>query len=433
MEDEQQAPPVGKRIGRWIKQRPGTAVVAGLLLVVFAIIVYWAIWADSSPPWTGFGAYNEEAAGPRAKTLWDWLGLLIVPAALAGGVYWLNRSQKETELKIAEKRRKEDQDIAEKARTAERQIADNRQQQATLEAYYDRMTELLLEQDMRNSIGDSDARSIARARTIAVVKSLDGERNGQLFAFLKASKLMEKDLPIIDPAGMDLSGVKLAGANLRGANLGGASLSLADLRGADMREASLVEADMRGAEIRWANLSQANLIKASLSGADLSTANMAGTDLSAADLSTANLRKTDLGGARLNEADLSDADLSDADLSEANLSAATLRNTSLSGIYLSGAYLNEADLSGADLSGANLWETNLSEANLLNVNLSLAILLETDLRGAKNWTIEQFDKAETLVGATMPDGVRLKGDYNNGPTYAEWKALYLTRQNAPRA
>ena len=72
MEDEQQAKPVGKRITDWIDQRPKMIVFGGLLLVAFFIIAYWAILADSAPPWTGFGAYNEEAAGPRAKTLWDW-------------------------------------------------------------------------------------------------------------------------------------------------------------------------------------------------------------------------------------------------------------------------------------------------------------------------------------------------------------------------
>lgn len=322
MEDEQQALPVGKRIARWIDERPGTVVAAGLLAVAIFIIAYWAIIADSAPPWTGFGAYNEEAAGPRAKTLWDWLGLLIVPAALAGGVYWLNRSQKETELKIAEK-----------ARAVEREIADNRQKQATLEAYYDRMTDLLLEQGLRESAADSGVRKIAWVRTVAVVKSLDGKRNGQLFAFLKVSKLMEHDLPIIDPTRIDFSE--------------------ADLRGGDLREI--------------------NLVKATLSKANLSGANLSGADLSGADLFETDLR--------------------------------------------------EVNLSGVGLQGAHLRRAKLHKASLRNADLS-----QTDLREASNWTIAQFDEAYTLQGATMPDGVRLKGEINDGPTYEEWKTQYLARQ-----
>ena len=55
----------------------GIAVISAV-----GLVLYWAIWADISPQWTGLGAYDEEARGPRAKTLWDWMGLLLVPAIL---------------------------------------------------------------------------------------------------------------------------------------------------------------------------------------------------------------------------------------------------------------------------------------------------------------------------------------------------------------
>jgi len=53
-------------------------------------------------------------------------------------------------------------------------------------------------------------------------------------------------------------------------------------------------------------------------------------------------------------------------------------------ISLRDADLREADLSLADLNGANL--------------------NEADMRGAEKWTEEQLSKAESLEGATMPDG-----------------------------
>lgn len=127
----------------------------------------------------GFGPYEEAAREARAPTLWDWLQLLIVPAVLALGALWFNKTQKDTELNIAEK-----------ARAADRDIAEARQRQNTLETYYDRMTELLLMHKLREADKDAEERSIARARTVAVVRSLDGGRNSQLFAFLKASKLI---------------------------------------------------------------------------------------------------------------------------------------------------------------------------------------------------------------------------------------------------
>ena len=345
MEDEKQVLTVGERIRRWVKKRRLWTVFFLLLAVAVGVVTYWAIWANSSPAWTGFGGYDEEAAGPRAKTLWDWLGLLIVPGALAAGVYWLNRSQKETELKIAEKAREKDREIAEQARvvdretaenarTAEREIADNRQRQATLEAFYDRMTELLLEHGLRMSDPESEARSIARARTVAVVKSLDGERNRQLFAFLKASKLIDKESPIVALAGVDFGTADLHTADLRGI----------DLSGANLRKANLVWCNLSEANLSRANLDRANVGESLLSAADLTAANLPGTNLTGSDLSGATLSGATLNGATLYQANLTTANLSEADLGGSNLSGARLTGVDLTGANLGGVYLSWADL-----------------------------------------------------------------------------------------
>jgi len=63
------------------------------------------------------------------KPLWDVLDLVIIPIVLAAGIYWLNRAQRKNEQEI-EKRR---------------------EQEATLQNYLDRMTELILE----NGLGKS--------------------------------------------------------------------------------------------------------------------------------------------------------------------------------------------------------------------------------------------------------------------------------------
>src|SRR5215203_4409827 len=112
----------------------------------------------------------------------------------------------------------------------------------------------------------------------------------------------------------------------------------------------------------------------SLSGADLSNVNLNGAELRAADLSFA---------------DLGHADLSATDLSGANLDAAFLREAVLKGAVLRNASLYNADLSKADLTVADLSGTDLSRANL---------------NGAERWTEEQLIAAESLKGATMPNG-----------------------------
>lgn len=402
----------------WITKYPLVALLLAAVTVLVMIVVYWAIWADSSPSWTGFGAYDEESAGPRAKTLWDWLELLIVPAALAAGAYWLNRSQKETELKIAEKARKEDRDIAEKARAKDReiaekaratelQIADDRQKQATLEAYYDRMTNLL-ERGLRESSEGDILRSIARARTLTVVRTLDGIRNGQLFAFLKSSKLMERESPILDLKGVDLGGAILSAAVLSGADLSGANMS-----GAELRQTNLI-----GANLGRTNLTVADLNGADLTGANLSGADLRGVNLSRANLSRADLSQSDLRGSNLRGAKIISANLGQANLWGADLNGADLRGTDLGGTNLSRASLILANMSEADLFVADLLGTNLSGANLGQAILS----------GALNLTTTQLEQAESLQSATMPDGIVLKGEGVDGPTYDEWKTQYLAKQ-----
>jgi hypothetical protein len=85
------------------------------------------------------------------------------------------------------------------------------------------------------------------------------------------------------------------------------------------------------------------------------------------------------------QADLSNADLRGATLSHANLFRADLR-----GAVLSYAHLNPADLSHADL--------------------SFAALSGADLSHAEGWTKKQLSAANSLEGATMP----------NGQKYEDW-------------
>jgi len=62
-------------------------------------------------------------------SVWKILELLLIPLALAIGIWWLNKNEKENEQKLA--------DIKEKS---EKEIARNKQQEAILEEYFDRMT-----------------------------------------------------------------------------------------------------------------------------------------------------------------------------------------------------------------------------------------------------------------------------------------------------
>jgi hypothetical protein len=230
------------------------------------------------------------STGLHDKTLWDWLQLLIVPTviALLAGLF--------TTVQIVYQQAAEErlqQRITAQNAEIQRFIEEQRTQSASIGAYLDLMTQLLLERDLAAAKENSLVRAIAQAQTTRVLRDADPSSKQTVILFLYDSGLISKGAPIVD-----LSNADLSDANLRLTDLSGASLSGADLSGADLRNA---------------NLSDANLHLTDLSGADLR-----GAHLSGADLFDANL-----GGAELDRADLEEAVLSGAVLSGADLSGAT--------------------------------------------------------------------------------------------------------------
>jgi uncharacterized protein YjbI with pentapeptide repeats len=81
------------------------------------------------------------------------------------------------------------------------------------------------------------------------------------------------------------------------------------------------------------------------------------------------------------------------------LSNADFSNANLSDAHLVGANLSDANLRMADLSDAKLSLYGADEAHMRDTNLS-----DANLRGAWGLTDEQITAAESLEGATMPDG-----------------------------
>jgi uncharacterized membrane-anchored protein YhcB (DUF1043 family) len=272
------------------------------------------------------------------QTVWDWLHLLsalAIPVVLAIVGLWFTAQQdarqQQTETQRAE---------------AERELAEQRAQDETLQAYFDQMSTLLLERDLRQSEEDSDVRRLARARTLVVLDTLGSARQNRVLRFLEETELIQArpDRPPI---------ISLKYASLREFKLLGMQL----LRGTDLSQTGL-------------------------NGAELSAAHLQGTNLSLAHLGSADLRDAYLNDAKLNGAYLYDTDLRGADLSGADLSDAE-------GSFNSGARVIRTRLGGADLSGADLGGAVLTDAEV---------------------TEEQLREAESLEGATMP----------NGQKYEDW-------------
>ena len=271
---------IPKSRSRWQEVRKPLVVAASLASFagILALIAF-----GYRLSWTGF----------LTKTLWDWLQLLIIPVVLAIAGFWLSQIQKRREERITQGQKEVEQEVA----------TDN-QRESLLQAYIDKMSELLVEKQLHKSAPENELREIARVRTLTVLSRLDGPRKRSVLQFLHEASLIDKDKHIID----------LRGADLRGAKLSEATLFAADLRGVDLRGANLFTADLRGAD-----LGGANLFTADLSGAKLSGVNLCGTDLSGADLRRANLSQANLSQANLSQANLSGATLDGANLGDARV------------------------------------------------------------------------------------------------------------------
>src|SRR5438132_6202059 len=163
---------MGARLRSWwqqIKQHLVTILVGAIILVVAIALIIVGYRFD----WTGFNGNNKSG-----KTLWDWLQLLIIPVVLAVGGFWLNQIQKSREEKATEQRAKIEREAAEKRAEIEREIAWDDQQEATLQEYINKMSELLLDRDLCKSTVKDEVRKVARVRTITVLPRLNGKHKG---------------------------------------------------------------------------------------------------------------------------------------------------------------------------------------------------------------------------------------------------------------
>jgi uncharacterized protein YjbI with pentapeptide repeats len=231
-----------------IKQHLVTILAVAITLIIAIALIIVGYRFD----WTGFNGNNKSG-----KTLWDWLQLLFVPAVLTLGAIWYTARQ--------------NHDL---------QITLDNQRETMLQTYFDKMSELLLHENLRQSEPGADVVNIAHARTLTVLPKLDPSRKRSIVLFLVESGLIDRNKWIIDMSYADLREVDLSQVmKLESASLEGAYLQGANLSGADLSRANL-----EGTKLSHANLSRTQLWEASLKGADVSGADLMGADLTKANL-----------------------------------------------------------------------------------------------------------------------------------------------------
>lgn len=228
--------------------------------------------------------------------------MLAIPAVVGFGVAWFTHAQQQRDQQLAEQRTQDEREAADKRAQTEREIATDTRQETTLQEYLNRMSVLLLEENLRASKPGDEVRIVARAHTLTVLHSLDSRRKGSLRQFLSEAGLIngdndnvilhlqKADLDKANLTGIFLHGVNLSRANINDANLHRAILTNALLELTDMKSTDLSSADLIRANLSHADMSGANLSNAILIGANLTGAILEGADLQGADLHSANLQ-----------------------------------------------------------------------------------------------------------------------------------------------
>jgi uncharacterized protein YjbI with pentapeptide repeats len=353
------------------------------------------------------------------RTLWDLAALLIVPLALAvlGFLFTIQQDARQ------------------------QRIEDQRAEADALQAYLDQMSQLMLENNLRDAGEDSEVRRLAEARTLTVLQSLDDpQRKKNVLRFLYEADLIDHPQPIVSLEGANLQDINLQGSNLSGGPfLQGPHIHLCTYEAFGFPGSSFGgdPADLSGA-----NLSRADLREALLSGVDLQGANLSGADLRGVmmrpdfhDAKQTGLRTRIEDGCATADypvfenyphlpegavaTNLEGAFLTNTKgMEEADLRAANLR-----GSRLPDANLSRAKLDGADLQRANLEEAILEDASLIVANLEGATVSDKQLKEAKS-----------IEGATMTDGTitpRSLEGATIGPFGTIYPGLYATEEFEP--
>jgi len=279
------------------KLKVTVAIMVAILLLI-CLIVGWVLWRNSFPwyvfvglpaillvtgvgyifrwSWIGVVEYispvhPEHTDFQRSKTFWDWLQLLIIPVILAVGALWFNAQQGQMSQHLSDQQHQYDLNIAATRYANDQHLAQDQQQEATLKAYLDDMTTLLLDkklgsQAVADKVASAEAAIVARAKTLTALRRLtDPQRKATVVQFLYEANLINKSDVIVDLRDADLRGADLRFATLRGVNLRGANLSCIEPSGkticTDLSDADLTGADLSEAHLNGANLTGAILDK----------------------------------------------------------------------------------------------------------------------------------------------------------------------------
>ena len=317
---------------------PGVAVTAAILLVLLGLLAGLSYLYPDSYKWTGIAESNRvDNSRHRRRTLWDWLGLWIIPFIFTASAIGFAGFQNQANTNY----NKSQSAIANTQQANDRIIAHMQEQQNVVQTYLDRMSDLLLNPNIRDKQGN-DVRILAKARTLTILMDLDPDQKATIVNFLYYGDLIGQASsqtpyqPIVNLATADLTGINLSNISLQAANFQVANLSNAILVGTNLSSSYLPKVNLNYAHLQQAYLCYATFIGASTETSSLYHADLRNSHLTGANFTGADLRMANLSGANLSSSDTDPACPPGNHPKTANFTNAKLKGAILNGANLTG-------------------------------------------------------------------------------------------------
>lgn len=188
----------------------------------------------------------------------------------------------------------------------------DQERQATFNTYLDRMSDMLLSDNLLKSSQNSPVRAIAEARTFTTLHDLDPDRKAELVHFLWKAELVTGNPPVISLSTAPLGSANFQHALLMNLNFSGALLINSTFNDCDLTGAYFSQTILPGTTLNNVNLSGVDMTGANLYGVTLQDATLTGVNMTDASLQKANLSGDDLTQVNLTGANLAGANLKDA-------------------------------------------------------------------------------------------------------------------------
>lgn len=368
----------------------GVGIIASIMALIFLALLGYRVYYTGFGPYTVSKSSTWETVPP--KFLWDWLELLIIPVILLFGTFFLSHSEEVTRREIAEKQREADQTIADKNNKAEQDRIIDRQREESLQEYINKMTELLLDNKLKDN-NNKIVADIARVKTMATVRVLDGKRKGLVLKFLFDSGLINGDKPIVNLEYADFSGTEYSGAYLGGADLSKVDFSNAKLNGINLKKAKVKETIFRNADLsngifEETNFDHAEFTQTKAAGIHADNCIFSSIIFSETDLTNSLLTDCTFNSCKMMKPVFTSAKIinlssSPQEFREGKFNKSKISNANFKGVAFTDVDFQETEFSISDFSETELYMIRFDNAVLAGADFSRSKMIKVSFRNAR--------------------------------------------------